>query len=517
MVSIRQTTYPDSLPDFRNLGVIARVLVAVNAVALVGVLFAAPDLAQAIDRFPQIAALVEPLLLACLVVLFVLSPLLARLPYWTGCAAVMALVLLVTVMLRAGVTAILSEPPAELGRMLLLAALIGAGLLGYFRLLARAYSPALAEARLQALQARIRPHFLFNSLNAVLSLIRKDPRRAERTLEDLSDLFRTLMSDARQFVRLEDEIALLERYAEIEQLRLGERLRFTWELDTAPSDALLPPLVLQPLLENAVYHGVEPGTGAGEVLVRIVIADDEAPARERLKELLSDIAAELPTEVVGEARHGLEAVERVPASGAQVLLLDIEMPGMGGLEVARHLAALEQPPRVVFVTAHDRHAVEAFELNALDYLLKPVRAERLAAALKKAAAAAAPGREQLARAAIAAREYLSIVERHRILLVPVRDIVFLRAEQKYVTVRTRSREHLIEEPLVMLEEEFASQFVRIHRNCLVARAAIRGFERAAEGPPDEPHWLVVLDGIVERLPVSRRQWPVLRELVADKP
>ena len=251
--------------------------------------------------------------------------------------------------------------------------------------------------------------------------------------------------------------------------------------------------------------------------LRIFIADDEAPARERLKALLEDIAGELPNDVVGEARHGLEAVERVPASGAQVLLLDIEMPGMGGLEVARHLAALEQPPRVVFVTAHDRHAVEAFELNALDYLLKPVRAQRLAAALKKAAAAAAPGREQLARAAVAAREYLSIVERHRILLVPVRDIVFLRAELKYVTVRTRSGEHLIEEPLVTLEQEFARQFVRIHRNCLVARAAIRGFERAAEGPPDEPRWLVVLDGIVERLPVSRRQWPVLRELVADKP
>ena len=279
MVSIRQTTYPDLLPDFRNLGIIARVLVAVNALALVGALFAAPDLAQAIDRFPQIAALVEPLLLACLVVLFVLSPLLARLPYWTGCAAVMALVLLVTVMLHAGVTAILAEPPAELGRMLLLAALIGAGLLGYFRLLARAYSPALAEARLQALQARIRPHFLFNSLNAVLALIRRDPKRAERSLEDLADLFRTLMSDARQFVRLADEIALLERYAEIEQLRLGERLRVTWELDAAPSDALLPALVLQPLLENAVYHGVEPGTGAGEVLVRIERRGDRVLAR----------------------------------------------------------------------------------------------------------------------------------------------------------------------------------------------------------------------------------------------
>src|SRR6266851_4758464 len=179
MVSIRQTTYPDSLPDFRNLGVIARVLVAVNAIALGGALFAAPDLAQAIDRFPQIGALVEPLLLACLVVLFVLSSLLARLLYWMGCAAVMALVLLVTVMLHAGVTAIAAEPPAELGRMLVLAALISAGLLGYFRLMARAYSPALAEARLQALQARIRPHFLFNSLNAVLVLIR---RRGDRVL-----------------------------------------------------------------------------------------------------------------------------------------------------------------------------------------------------------------------------------------------------------------------------------------------------------------------------------------------
>src|SRR5437773_1620967 len=189
MVSIRQTTYPDSLPDFRNLGVIARVLVAVNAVALGGALFAAPDLAQAIDRFPQIAALVEPLLLACLVMLFVLSPLLARLAYWTGCAAVMALVLLVTVMLRAGVTAIVAEPPAELGRMLVLAALISAGLLGYLRLRARAYSPALAEARLQAL------------------------------------------------------------------------------------------LVLQPLLENAVYHGVEPGTAAGEVLVRIERRGDRVLAR----------------------------------------------------------------------------------------------------------------------------------------------------------------------------------------------------------------------------------------------
>ncbi len=247
-------------------------------------------------------------------------------------------------------------------------------------------------------------------------------------------------------------------------------------------------------------------------MIKVFIADDEEPARERLKELLGDIAGEIPTEVVGEARNGLEAVERYPQSGAQVLLLDIQMPGMGGLEVARHLSSLEPGPTVVFVTAHERHAVEAFELNALDYLLKPVRAERLAAALKKASS---PAREQLAKAAEAPREYLSVAERNRISLVPVGEIVFLRAEQKYVTLRTRTREHLIEEALTSLEREFADIFVRIHRNCLVARAAIRGFERTGGGE-DEPHWQVVLDGLDERLPVSRRQWPVVKELVSER-
>jgi len=248
--------------------------------------------------------------------------------------------------------------------------------------------------------------------------------------------------------------------------------------------------------------------------LRVFIADDEAPARERLKELLADIEAQLPTRVVGEATNGLEAVEQLPASGAQLLLLDIQMPGMGGLEVARHLAGLQAGPAVVFVTAHDRHAVEAFELNALDYLVKPVRAARLAAALKKASAAGPPPPRQLAQAATQAREYLSVAERHRILLVPVRDIVYLRAELKYVTLRTREGEHLIEEPLVALEREFAARFVRVHRSCLVARSAVRGFERAAGGE-EEPHWNVVLEGVPERLPVSRRQWSEVRALAKE--
>ena len=256
-------------------------------------------------------------------------------------------------------------------------------------------------------------------------------------------------------------------------------------------------------------------------MIRVFIADDEGPARERLKELLEDIAGEVPTVLAGEAANGLEALERLPSSDAQVLLLDIRMPGMDGLELARHLSALEKAPAVVFVTAHDKHAVEAFDLNALDYLLKPVRAARLAAALKKAINVGAPQRESLARAAGGPREYLSVAERNRIVLVPVRDILFLRAEQKYVTVRTKAREHLIEESLIALEREFTGAdlpypFVRIHRNCLVARAAIRGFERSGGGE-EEAHWQVVLDGVPERLPVSRRQWPTVRELIAERP
>jgi two-component system, LytTR family, sensor histidine kinase AlgZ len=269
MVSIRQSAYQDLLPDFRNLGVIARVLVAVNGLALAAVLFATPDLSSALDQFVRTAAYLEPLLLVELVALAALSPLLARLPYWTAGAVVVLIVLALVAAYHALMMQLPTEPPPSLARTLLIAVLVSVSLLGYLRLLAKAYSPALAEARLQALQARIRPHFLFNSLNAVLALIRRDPKRAERALEDLADLFRTVMSEPRQFVRLADEIALLERYAGLEQLRLGERLRITWELDAAPNDALLPPLVLQPLLENAVFHGVEPGTSTGEVLVRI--------------------------------------------------------------------------------------------------------------------------------------------------------------------------------------------------------------------------------------------------------
>ena len=279
MPSIRQNASADVLPDFRNLAVMARVLVAVNALAVAGSLYASPNVMAALERFVHVAAFLEPLLLIELLVLFALAGTLARLPYWAGCAALIGLVVLLAGGYHGVVRTIAAAPELlSLPRTLILSLLVAAFLLVYFHLHTKAFSPALAEARLQALQARIRPHFLFNSLNAVLALIRRDPKRAERSLEDLADLFRTLMADARQFVRLADEISLLERYAEIEQLRLGDRLRISWELDAAPSDALLPPMVLQPLLENAVYHGVEPGTGPGEVLVHIERRGDRVHA-----------------------------------------------------------------------------------------------------------------------------------------------------------------------------------------------------------------------------------------------
>jgi two-component system sensor histidine kinase AlgZ len=226
---------------------------------------------RGIERFSSEAAFIEPALLAGMFALYAVSPTLASLRYVTACALVLAIVLFIAGALAMAVQSATAAPADNraLARVLVFTAIAVVTLLGYLRLRAKAYSPALTEARLQALQARIRPHFLFNSLNAVLSLIRGDPKRAELALQDLADLFRVLISDGRTFVRLADEISLLERYASIEQLRLGERLRLVWEIDSAPQDALLPPLVLQPLLENAVYHGVEPGTGVGEVLVQI--------------------------------------------------------------------------------------------------------------------------------------------------------------------------------------------------------------------------------------------------------
>ena len=246
--------------------------------------------------------------------------------------------------------------------------------------------------------------------------------------------------------------------------------------------------------------------------LRILIVDDEPPARERLRELLDDCRDEVPHVVAGEAANGPEGIECLASSPADVALVDIHMPGMSGIEFARHVQLLETPPAVIFVTAHDQYAVEAFELNAVDYLLKPVRAQRLAAALKKAAAGARVTREVLERVDPHPRRFFSVAERERITLVPVADVLYLKAELKYVTLRTREREFLVEESLARLEQEFEAFFIRIHRNCLAARRAIRGCERAS-GDESDAGWALVLEGCEERLPVSRRQWAQVKALV----
>jgi two-component system, LytTR family, sensor histidine kinase AlgZ len=264
----RQNPEDARLPDFRNMGVWLRVLLAVNFGALAAAFARDGELAQMPSDFVAMAALVEPVVLGSLSLLGLLQPALDRLQRRT------ALVAIVTATVAVGaVFSQLFAPMSETGalswRPAFWAGLTAVALLAWFDLRWRAHSPAVTEARLMALTARIRPHFLFNSLNAVLGVIRSDPRRAEAALEELSDLFRVLMRDNRELVPLSDEIALARQYLELERLRLGERLRVRWDVEACPPDALVPPLMLQPLLENAVYHGIEKLQQPGEIAVRI--------------------------------------------------------------------------------------------------------------------------------------------------------------------------------------------------------------------------------------------------------
>lgn len=258
----------------------------------------------------------------------------------------------------------------------------------------------------------------------------------------------------------------------------------------------------------------------------ILIVDDEPLARSRLRELLSDAHEKIPHRVVGECSNALEALEAIGRLAPDIVMLDIQMPGMTGIELARHIAAVASSgqarmPVVVFVTAHDEFALDAFEVDAVDYLLKPVRGARLVEALRRAATRAPSDQirviDALAKSTDTHRHHLPVHERGRVLLIPIEDIVYLKAELKYVTVRTPDREHLIEEALSALEDEFGDRFVRIHRNALVARGAIAGFERVVpeqDDEPSDPYWQVVLRQVPERLPISRRQWSTVKHLAS---
>ncbi len=274
MMSIRQNPEPTRLPDFCNLGVMLRVLLAANLLALC----AALARNEALGRLPQeaveLAALVEPPLIASVALLCAARRWLVRLPYAGGAAVV---VLSGAALAAAG--SVLLDPLALAGAGPVRPAFWGAAaalaILFYLDLRAHAYSPAVAEARLMALTARIRPHFLFNSLNAVLGVIRSDPKRAEQALEELSDLFRVLMAENRELVTLGAELELCRQYLDLERLRLGERLQVHWDTASCPEEALVPPLMLQPLLENAVYHGVEPSAEPVLIAIRLARAGDE--------------------------------------------------------------------------------------------------------------------------------------------------------------------------------------------------------------------------------------------------
>lgn len=240
--------------------------------------------------------------------------------------------------------------------------------------------------------------------------------------------------------------------------------------------------------------------------MKCLVVDDESLARERLSRMLDQLE---DCEVCGEATDGRQALARVQALAPELVLMDIRMPGMDGLEAARHLLKLDNPPALVFTTAYGDHALEAFEAQAIDYLLKPIHPERLQQALDKARRLNIAQLENLDHES-GVRTYLCARNRGNLELVPVEEIVYLQADQKYVTVRSASQKILVEDALKALEQEFGDRFIRIHRNALVAVRSIRALEKDSQG-----RGRVVLDGVEERLEVSRRLLPEIRRHIRN--
>jgi len=237
--------------------------------------------------------------------------------------------------------------------------------------------------------------------------------------------------------------------------------------------------------------------------LKVLVVDDEPPARERLRSLLAEIAE---VEVIGEAVSGHEALAHTHDLVPDVVLLDVRMPGMDGLEVARHLNVLEEPPAVIFTTAYDRYAVEAFEAQAVGYLLKPVRKEQLAASLARAGRLTRVQLQRLAAAGETRRSHIAARRREGVRLIPLEEVQYFLADQKYTTVRHLGGEDLIEDSLRLLESEFGAAFVRIHRNALVGVKHLERIERNGEG-----QYFVRLRGCEAPLQVSRRMAAELKE------
>jgi two-component system response regulator AlgR len=236
---------------------------------------------------------------------------------------------------------------------------------------------------------------------------------------------------------------------------------------------------------------------------RVLIVDDEAPARERLRSLLAELGE---ADVIGEAVTGEQALQRTIELAPDVVLLDVRMPGIDGIEAARHMNLLEQPPAVIFTTAYDEYAMKAFDAHAVGYLLKPIRKEKLAAALAHASRLTRPQLEKVGAKADNRRSHIAIKHREGLRLIPVEEVQFFFAEQKYTTVRHLKGEDLIEDSLRALEDEFGQDFVRIHRNALVNVRYLERIERNADG-----QCFVRLRGCESPLQVSRRMASELRE------
>lgn len=242
--------------------------------------------------------------------------------------------------------------------------------------------------------------------------------------------------------------------------------------------------------------------------LKVLIVDDETLARSRLRTLLGD-CVEPRVNTIGEAANAVQAMEHIQRSDFDLVLLDIHMPGADGMSLAAALKQMASPPAIVFVTAYAEHAVRAFELEAVDYLTKPVRLERLQQALHKVLRQRAPQGASLDDAG-QANESLVIQERGRSERVPLADVIYLKAELKYITVRTAEKEHIYDGSLSDLEQKYAHLFVRVHRNALVARRCVRAVEKYND-PVDGDAWMVRLDGVAERLAVSRRQLAAVRD------
>lgn len=278
--SIKQNERPDALPNFRNLGVTLRILLICNGLAMLQAVLQANAWNNVPQRMLEIATLLEPVLLASLLTLWAAQPWLNTLSYRYGALAVTVLVLTLTLLANYAGDALYLNAGSESRhfdalRYGLIAIIQSGILLLYFRLRSRTLLHALDDARLQVLRARIRPHFLFNTINGVLGTLRTQPKQAEAALEDMADLFRMAMSEVDDLVPLRNEIRLCKRYIALEELRLGERLRTAWRMQDLPDDALIPPLLLQPLLENAVYHGIESMPQGGCIDIELRCSGDK--------------------------------------------------------------------------------------------------------------------------------------------------------------------------------------------------------------------------------------------------